>query len=197
MKIAWQTKKLGEVCDIYNGFTPRRNNKAFWVNGNIPWFTIDDLREQGRSIKTTAQKITKEALGVNVKRILPVDSILLCCTASVGEYAITKIPLTTNQQFNGLVIRDKKVLDPNYLFYFVSTLKDMLMELSGKTTIDFIPVSRLKNVEISYPDIKEQKRIVKKLDELSGQTQRLEENYKKKLLLLDELKKSVLAKAFA
>lgn len=113
MKQGWEVKKLGEVCEIVNGTTPLRSNKDFWDNGFFPWFTIDDIREQGRKIGYTKQLVTKAAL--KKLRILPVDTILLCCTASIGEYAITEIELTTNQQFNGLVIKDKK---KNFFLYF-------------------------------------------------------------------------------
>ena len=106
MKNGWEIKQLGEVCDIVNGSTPLRANKDFWYKGNFPWFTIDDIREQGRIITETKQKVTELALGK--LRVLPIDTILLCCTASIGEFAITKIELTTNQQFNGLVIKNKK-----------------------------------------------------------------------------------------
>jgi len=104
MKTNWQTKKLGGVCDIVNGSTPLRSKKDFWHNGIINWFTIEDIRNQGRIIKETKQKISEIALNETSLRILPPKSILNCCTASIGEYAINEIPLTTNQQFNGLVI---------------------------------------------------------------------------------------------
>jgi type I restriction enzyme S subunit len=57
----------------------------------------------------------------------------------------------------------------------------------------------LKNdFTISYPkSLAEQKTIVKKLDELSVNVKKLEENYRQKLLDLDELKKSVLKRAFS
>lgn len=159
----WEMKKLGEVCEIVNGSTPLRTNKDFWENGDFPWFTIDDIREQGRIINDTKQKVTKVAL--SKLRVLPVDTVLLCCTASVGEYAITKIELTTNQQFNGLVVKDRKKLDPEFLIHYCSTLKDKLLGLSGKTTIDFIAISKLKTLEIPLPPLPEQQRIVSILDE--------------------------------
>jgi len=122
---------LGSLCEIVNGFTPYRKNSEFWDNGNIPWFTIDDVREQGRFITFTKQHITQNALGENSKRMIPPDSILLCCTASIGEYVYTKISLVTNQQFNGLVIKDMEILNPKYLYFFVQTLKDTLTGVAG------------------------------------------------------------------
>ena len=165
MKKGWKTEPLGELCDIRNGSTPSKGNPAFWDGGTIPWFTIDDMREQGREISHTRQKITKLALSETSVKLLPEDSVLLCCTASVGEFAITRIPLTTNQQFNGLVVKNRNQLDPNFLFHYASTLKDELLGLSGKTTIDFIPISRLRDVAVPVPPLAEQQRIVGLLDE--------------------------------
>ena len=156
--------RLGEVCDIRNGSTPSKGNRAYWERGTVPWFTIDDMREQGRSISYTKQKITQAALKETSVKLLPEDSVLLCCTASVGEFAITRIPLTTNQQFNGLVIRNRNQLDPNFLFHYMATLKDGLLGISGKTTIDFIPISRLRDVTVPIPTLPEQQRIVGILD---------------------------------
>lgn len=191
----WEEKKLGEVCEIVNGSTPLRTNKDFWENGSFPWFTIDDIRTQGRVITTTKQKVTEAAL--SKLKVLPVDTVLLCCTASVGEYAITKIELTTNQQFNGLVVKDKDQLHPEFLMYYCSTLKDRLLELSGKTTIDFIAISKIKNLNIPLPPLSEQKKIVQELDALRAETQKLEAIYTQKINALDELQKSLLQKAFA
>lgn len=180
-----------------NGSTPLRSNKDFWTNGDVPWFTVDDIREQGRTISYTRQTITKQALGKTSTRLLPAESVLICCTASVGEYAITKIPLTTNQQFNGLVIKDKKILSPYFLFYFASTLKDQLLNLSGKTTIDFIPISRLKDIDVLFPSLAEQKRIVKKLDEVFEQVIKAKEAAEKNLQNAKELFESYLNGVFA
>jgi len=176
MKNEWKIKKIYEVCDIFNGSTPLRSNKEFWENGDVPWFTIDDIREQGRIINFTKQKITKKALEKTSVKLLPPESILLCCTASVGEYAIVKIPTTTNQQFNGLVVKNQDIICPLFLFYFVSTLKEQLLRLSGKTTIDFIPISRLREIEIPLPPLEEQKRIVKILDEVFEGIEKVKEN---------------------
>lgn len=165
---SWEWVRLGDVCDIINGFTPSRSNKLFWENGDIPWFTIEDIREQGRFIKKTRQNITKGALGKSTNRILPANTVLLCCTASVGEYAYTEIRLTTNQQFNGLVIRDeyKQFISSLYLFEFVKTLKSRLYDKAGTTTFSFLSVGKLREFIMPVPPVEEQKRIVSKIEEI-------------------------------
>lgn len=158
--------ELGELCDIYNGSTPSRTNSDYWDNGDIPWFTIDDIRRQGKVIKNTAQFVTKRALNETSVKLLPPKALLLCCTASVGEYAITDIPLTTNQQFNGLVIKSnyKDRLTPDYLFAIAGTFKEELIRLSGKTSFNFLSVSSLKKIKIPLPLIEVQKKIVEQID---------------------------------
>ena len=68
--------------------------------------------------------------------------------------------------------------------------------LAAGSTVRNLNISLVSSVKILFPSILEQKFIVKKLDKLSVQTKKLEEIYKKKLLDLEELKKSVLKRAF-
>ena len=54
----------------------------------------------------------------------------------------------------------------------------------------------IRNFDIAIPKQNEQNKIVNQLDELKSQTQFLESNYQQELDALDELKKSILQKAF-
>ncbi|QWD02773.1 hypothetical protein G6723_03150 [Polynucleobacter paneuropaeus] len=161
--MSWKTVELGEICDITNGSTPLRTTKDFWENGTVNWFTIEDIRKFGREINQTTQFITEQALKKTSLKIVPINTVLLCCTASVGEYAITKIPLTMNQQFNGLILKTDKLL-PEYLFHYCSTLKEKLISVSGSTTVNFVAISKLKKITINIPTIATQQKIVVKLD---------------------------------
>ena len=155
----WQLKTLGDACHIVNGSTPKRTVSEYWENGDIPWFTVDDIRNDGRIIKKTSQKITERALKETSVKLLPKDTVLLCCTASVGEVALAKVPLTTNQQFNGLVTKNEKELFPNYLFYSAQNFGENLKRKAGKTTINFLSVGTLANEWLLIPPLKEQQKI--------------------------------------
>lgn len=163
--IAWKKVRLGDYVEIYNGSTPRKTEGAFWDQGTIPWFTVADIRNQGRIISSTRQKITKKALQETSVKLLPANSVLLCCTASIGEYAFAEIPLTTNQQFNGLVTKDPNILNPKYLFLIVSDFKSELERMSGKSTFGFVSVGALKEFEIPLPSLDIQNTLVDKFDE--------------------------------
>ena len=166
---SWIYFRLGETCNIVNGFTPLRTKQEYWANPTIPWFTVDDIHLQGRRIYRTKQAINACALGNNSNRILPKDTVLLCCTASVGEYAITKIELATNQQFNGLVIKTeyKSFINSDYLFTLASSFKNELIKMAGKTTFNFISVKKLSSMLIPIPPLKEQTYIVNLVEKVN------------------------------
>jgi len=141
---------LSDVCDIFNGSTPSKQEPRYWENGTVPWFTVEDIRKSGRIIEKTEKFVTVEGLNETSLKLLPKHSVLLCCTASVGEYAFTEIELTTNQQFNGLVVK-KTFADrllPKFLFLVSSRFKDELLRLSGKTAFNFVSVGTLKTIEM-------------------------------------------------
>jgi type I restriction enzyme M protein len=157
---------IGECCDILNGSTPSKTVEEFWINGTIPWFTIDDVRKQGRIIRNTDQKITDKALKETSVKLLPKNTVLLCCTASVGEYAFSEIELTTNQQFNGLVVKDgyKDRLLPKFLYFLSSSFKEELIRISGQTSFNFVSVGVLKTLQIILPPLSVQEEIVAEIE---------------------------------
>ena len=187
LPVGWEMKTLGEVCEIFNGSTPLKGKKEFWDNGEINWFTINDIRKQGRNIKYTQQKITSEGFNSTSITLLPKKSVLLCCTASVGEFAITDVELTTNQQFNGLVVKEKNKLFSEYLFHYSSTLKDILLRKSGKATIDFVSMTKVKTIPIPLPPLPQQKQIVATLDKAFAAIDTAKANVEKNLQNAKEL----------
>ena len=166
-----------------NGSTPSRTEKSYWESGDIPWFTVNDIRNQGRIICDTEQRITRKALTETSVKLLPPNTVLLCCTASVGEYALTRIPLATNQQFNGLVIKQEyrdKVL-PEFLFYMSQNFEQELYRLAGQTSFQFVSVKNVKQIKIPIPPISIQEEIVQEIEKyqkiINGARQ-IVDNYK-------------------
>lgn len=157
----WEEYKIGELCDVITGSTPSRTNSEYWNEGSVPWFTVDDIRKGGRVIHNTIQHVTEKAVKESSLRLMPADTVLLCCTASVGEYAITRVPITSNQQFNGLVIKSefKDKLSADFLFNVASTLKEKLKAFCGKTSVDFVSGSNLKSIQVPLPPLAEQRKI--------------------------------------
>jgi len=64
------------------------------------------------------------------------------------------------------------------------------------TARDNINLGTFANQKFPFPDVKNQKIIAGQLEELSFETQRIEAIYRKKIVALNELKQSILQKAF-
>lgn len=188
----WTCEKLGDIASIYNGKTPLKSNPDYWSDGAISWFTIDDIRKNGRIVKETKQYITDKALSKTGIKLLPKKTILLCCTASVGEIAYSDIELTTNQQFNGLVVKDLEEVDSKFLFYVASTLSRDLRSLSGATTFGFVSVGKLGGVQILLPTLKEQQKIA----EILGSVDEDIEKTKEVIETTETLKKGLMQDLF-
>ncbi len=170
---SWEWLRISDLCYITNGFTPLRTEPRFWTNGSISWFTVEDIRKQGEIINYTTQKITPAA--TSQERIVRAGSTLLCCTASVGQCAITNIPLTTNQQFNALTVKEwfMPIVDDKYLYWFAKTLAPTLHSLAGQTTFEFVSVKKVGSILIPLPPLAEQQRIVAKIEELFEQINKI------------------------
>lgn len=190
----WEEKTIGEVCKIINGGTPDTKVSKYW-NGNNFWITPKDMGKiKDVYVNTTIRKISDLGLKNSSAKLLPIDSIILSSRAPIGYLAINKKPMATNQGCKGLITSYK--LETLYLFYFLKSSVKLLNDLGSGTTFKELSGSKLAEILIPLPELKDQKDIVKKLDVLSEQTKKLEEIYKKKLADLEELKKSVLKKAF-
>jgi type I restriction enzyme S subunit len=194
--LAMKNMKIGEVVDLFNGSTPLKTNKDYWINGDIPWFTVEDLRKQGKFITYTEKFITKLGLKESSISLIPENAVLLCCTASVGAIAINKIRLTTNQQFNALVVKDTKKLLVEYLYYWFLSNMNLLKSLGRATTIDYVSMTKLRDMNFQLPSLEKQRDIVEKLDSSFAEIDLLKAQIKIKKDYATALRQSLLRSAF-
>ncbi|OPG53924.1 restriction endonuclease subunit S [Helicobacter pylori] len=157
-------KTLEEVFEIKNGYTPSKNNPEFWKNGTIPWFRMEDLRENGRILKDSIQHITPKAL--KGKKLFPKNSIIISTTATIGEHALLIVDSLANQRFTFL---SKKAncdlaLDMKFFFYQCFLLGEWCknnINVSGFASVD---MTAFKKYKFPIPPLEIQQEIVKILD---------------------------------
>ncbi len=100
---------------------------------------------------------------------------------------------------NIMRVRFIKTINPyfiNYSFTTKSIIEKLKNFKSGTTNVSAIYYKDLKNLSLIIPPLKEQQTIVTKLNALSAETKKLEAIYEQKVNDLEELKKSILQKAF-
>lgn len=156
--------QLDELAELINGSTPLKSNNKYWNKGSINWFTAEDLRN-AYEVSSTKKFITKFALDNTSIKLVPKDSVLLCCTASIGLIGINKIELTTNQQFNAIV-PNKELINFRYLFYFLKSYMSEFEKKASTTTVGFISQKKVKSILVPVPSLQEQEKIVERLDKV-------------------------------
>ena len=154
----WKIRRLGEVTDIFKGGTPKRSVEKYF-QGDIPWAIPTDITALGSAlyIDDTDTHISEEALGKSAARLLPTGTVLLTSRATIGETAISTVPMATNQGFANFLC--KEMLLNIYLAYYLRYIKQSLKDLATGSTFKEITKGTLLNVEVSLPPLPEQRAI--------------------------------------
>ncbi|EAI3516982.1 restriction endonuclease subunit S [Campylobacter coli] len=189
----WEVKKLGDIAEISSGGTPSRSKKEYWDNGTIPWVKIKDIKE--KFISTTEEFITEDGLKNSSAKLFKKGTLLYSIFATLGEVAILDIDATTNQAIAGINIKENNI-NSLYLMYFLRSIKDEISNKGRGVAQNNLNLSILKQIQIPLPPLKEQEQIASHLDELSSHVKNLKQNYQAQIKDLQELKKSLLDKAF-
>ncbi len=190
----WQTKTIDDVCEVVNGGTPKTGIADYW-DGKHQWITPAEMGKRLTPyIGETARSLTDLGLANSSARLLPPFSVILSSRAPIGHLVINTKPMATNQGCKGLV--PSKAIEHKYLYYYLTSIVDLLNDLGTGATFKEISGGKLKEVKVPICPLPEQHLIIKQLDTLSAETQRLESIYQQKLEALGELKKSLLNQAF-
>ena len=95
-------KKLKEIFNTKNGYTPSKSNESYWENGTIPWFRMEDIRENGHILSDSIQHVNLNAIK---GELFPANSIIVATSATVGEHALITVPSLANQRFTYLMLK--------------------------------------------------------------------------------------------
>ena len=191
----WELKKLGDVCQIFNGGTPKTTNKSYW-GGQLKWLTPKDMgRLGGRNVSDSDRKITEDGLRNSSARLIPSNSIILSSRAPIGYVFINTEEMSFNQGCKGLVPKENLLVE--FLYYFLFSSKELLNELGSGTTFKEISGKTLACVEILIPPLPEQKRIVAKLDKAFTEIEDiLKITKKEEKIVIEALQASLMKKLF-
>jgi type I restriction enzyme S subunit len=188
MKTSLNFHRLGEICDIIIGRTPRRNNPNYWGDGHI-WVSIADMQE--KQIERTKEQITDEAvIEAKCRRIFK-GTLLLSFKLSIGKLAFAGQDLFTNEAIAALPIKDRNHLYSEYLYYVLKhiPLTGSNQAAKGKT----LNKKSLQEIKIPVPDLlDDQIRIATLLSRI----EELISKRKESIHLLDNLLKSTFLDMF-
>ncbi len=151
--------KLGELCDIFIGETPKQSNIHFY-GGKHLFVRIRDLNQ--RIIKNTESKLTDE--GVQQSRLKPLKrhTLLFSFRLTIGKVAFAGKKLYTSEGIAGLVPKDNRVLS-QYLYYILPQL-DYSFYINRGAKGQELNRTILETIQIPLPPLHLQRKLIRTLD---------------------------------
>ena len=182
----WAKKQIIDLGEVITGNTPSKKEGKYW-NGDFAWITAQDFK--GKYINDSILKLTR--FGKNKARVIPQNSVLVTCIASIGLNAINKIECSTNQQINTICCNRKYHYE--YVYYLITYNVKRLKQLAGQTAVPIITKKNFEEFEVyTVENYDEQQKIadcLSSLDELIEATSQ-------KVEILKEHKKGLMQQLF-
>lgn len=187
----WDTPSISEVFELRNGYTPSKAVEAFWEGGTIPWFRMEDIRENGGILNDAIQHITP--LGIKGNGLFEKNSIILSTTATIGVHAMLIADSLANQQFTNFSIRKslKHTFDPMFVYYSFFGIDEWSKKNTNSGGLLSVNIPLLLKQPYLTPSINEQRAIASyftTLDrQITLQSKRLEKLKQIKAACLDNM----------
>jgi len=182
--------RLGDLCVINSGGTPRRNNESYWKNGDVPWVKISDLKNG--IVESTEEFITLDGLNNSSAKIFPKGTLLYTIFATIGEVAILKMDAATNQAIVGIQLKENKKVYLKYIYYYLKSQTNNIKQLGRGVAQNNINLSVVKNMIIPIVSLEKQSNIIATLNKL----EKIKGNRITILNCLDDLIKSRFVELF-
>ena len=195
----WETKCLDELGTITSS---KRIYKSEYVKDGVPFYRTKEIKELSNGKNITLELFISREKYNEIKKsfgVPQINDLLMSAVGTIGEIMV----IENNDEFyfkDGNIVWFKgfKSLDTNYLKFALTAFVEKIKSLAIGAAYSALTIEKLNKYQISFPKtIEEQQVIVQKLDALSTETKKLETIYQQKINDLEELKKSVLQKAFS
>lgn len=195
----WEEKRLEELGKITSS---KRIYKKEYVKDGVPFYRIKEIKELAHDKNITLELYISEKRYKEIKDVFGVPlegDILMTAVGTIGEiYVVKKDEKFYFKDGNILWFKNFNSVNPYFLKFVLMSFVEQINKLSKGSAYSALTIEKIEKHRIFLPkSISEQKSIVKKLNALSTETKKLEAIYRQKLADLEELKKSVLKKAFA
>lgn len=149
----WEQRKLGELGEIMTGSTPSTSNSEYYSEDGIPWVTPTDINSQ--TISDTPRKLSEE--GMKVGRVVPANTILCTCIASIGKNTLLTVKGSFNQQINCLTPNEYN--DAYFLLTESVFWSNIMKRMAAAGTMQIVNKTEFSELTTMVPKLEEQKKI--------------------------------------
>lgn len=179
----WKWVRICEIGLIVGGGTPSTIEKHYFTapteEGSIPWLSPADMRKQeSMYISHGRQNLTVDGLKNSSATLMPKGAVIFSSRAPIGYVGIAINPLSTNQGFKSIIPAEG--INSEYVYWYLRLRADDIDTRAPGTTFKEISGASFAKEVISLPPYLEQKRIVKKVEEVMKQLDELESKKKER-----------------
>ena len=195
----WIERCMGDIAQIKGGKRVPKGYKLLSEPTPFPYLRVTDFSDTGSIEMSDLRYVSGEVhLGIR-NYIIRSSDLYISIAGTIGKTGIIPDELDgSHLTENACRLVLKPGISNRFVYYFTITPK--FIEQAGLNTRTAaqpkLALSRLSTIVMGIPDAKEQDRIVARFDELRCESERLESIYQQKSLALDELKQSLLQRAF-
>ncbi|MGN4750250.1 restriction endonuclease subunit S [Bacillus cereus group sp. MYBK220-1] len=161
----WYKYKLSDLVHIIGGGTPKTSTPEYW-GGSIPWLSVKDFAGDNRYVNYTEKTITEDGLRNSSTKLLNKGDLIISARGTVGEIAQLGKDMAFNQSCYGL--RANQHITNDFLYYLLKYVVKYLKNNAHGSVFDTITKNTFANVDVTIPDLEEQKAIERILSSLDG-----------------------------
>lgn len=166
----WEEFRIKELGDVVIGNTPSTKYSEYYDSEvGYPWVTPTDINNTSYIHKT--EKFLTEK-GLEKARVLPPNTLLVTCIASIGKNVILGETGSCNQQINAILPSPR--YDTLFLYYYLSYYAHRLKAYSGGGTMQIVNKKDFSNFKVTIPSLPEQKAISSILTQSNKEIELLE-----------------------
>lgn len=192
----WVERSLKDIAlDFGRGKSKHRpRNDPYLYDGHYPFIQTGDVRNSEHLIVNYSSTYNENGLAQS--KLWPKGTICITIAANIAETGILDFDACFPDSVIGIVVNPDVTL-ASYVEYLLQSFKLFLKSKGQGSAQDNINIGTFNDLLFPFPSIEAQKEIVDSLGVLMRSVQDLELGYTAKLNQLDELKKSILHKAFS
>lgn len=179
----WDIIKLESVGKWFGGGTPSKAETKYWLSGDIPWVTSQNIK--GYNLEKTTYLITRDAIKESSTKIAPENALLMVTRSGILRHTFPVVkanfPVAINQDIKALVVNENN--NPKFIQAFLIVRNSHILNICAKvgTTVESIEYEWLKSYKVLSPPLPEQQKIAQILstwDKAIEQIQNLIEQLK-------------------
>lgn len=149
---------LCDLCTVKNGTYQIDQSDENNVDGNIRWLCAQDI--SGTFVSETSRTISGEVLSVSngKQETFPTGTIVISIVGTIGQTAITTVPMCANSAIAFITPNDTKMTD--FLYTYLMCQYEHLNQIASGSVLKRINVNTLKALPVPMPSEKELQLII-------------------------------------